>query len=239
MDFLFLSQTALFRGCSPRETADMLQCLRAERRVYEKDRVICHAGDTVEALGLVLSGGVNIESVDVWGSRSILGHVGPGQVFAETYACLPGEPLMVDAVAAQRTEVLFLNTARLLRTCPSACAHHAALIRNLLAVTSQKNLALSRRIFHTSPKTIRGRLPHLSAQALRKTAAASPFSQSPQLWITLAWTAARFPPSWAGCARRASSVSAKTNLSCCASPEHGLQRPQKESTIGAKKGVAP
>ena len=169
MDFLFLSQTALFRGCSPRETADMLQCLRAERRVYEKDRVICHAGDTVEALGLVLSGGVNIESVDVWGSRSILGHVGPGQVFAETYACLPGEPLMVDAVAAQRTEVLFLNTARLLRTCPSACAHHAALIRNLLAVTSQKNLALSRRIFHTSPKTIRGRLlSYLSAQALRE-----------------------------------------------------------------------
>ena len=152
MDFLFLSQTALFRGCSPRETADMLQCLRAERRVYEKDRVICHAGDTVEALGLVLSGGVNIESVDVWGSRSIL-----------------GEPLMVDAVAAQRTEVLFLNTARLLRTCPSACAHHAALIRNLLAVTSQKNLALSRRIFHTSPKTIRGRLlSYLSAQALRE-----------------------------------------------------------------------
>ena len=169
MDFLFLSQTALFRGCSPRETADMLQCLRAERRVYEKDRVICLAGDTVEALGLVLSGGVNIESVDVWGSRSILGHVGPGQVFAETYACLPGEPLMVDAVAAQRTEVLFLNTARLLRTCPSACAHHAALIRNLLAVTSQKNLALSRRIFHTSPKTIRGRLlSYLSAQALRE-----------------------------------------------------------------------
>ena len=93
----------------------------------------------------------------------------PGRVFAETYACLPGEPLMVDAVAAQRTEVLFLNTARLLRTCPSACAHHAALIRNLLAVTSQKNLALSRRIFHTSPKTIRGRLlSYLSAQALRE-----------------------------------------------------------------------
>ena len=45
----------------------------------------------------------------------------------------------------------------------------AALIRNLLAVTSQKNLALSRRIFHTSPKTIRGRLlSYLSAQALRE-----------------------------------------------------------------------
>ena len=36
-------------------------------------------------------------------------------------------------------------------------------------MTSQKNLALSRRIFHTSPKTIRGRLlSYLSAQALRE-----------------------------------------------------------------------
>lgn len=169
MDFLFLSQTALFRGCSPRETADMLQCLRAERRVYEKDRVICHAGDTVEALGLVLSGGVNIESVDVWGSRSILA-MWPRAGFCRNL-CLSarGEPADGGRRAAQRTEVLFLNTARLLRTCPSACAHHAALIRNLLAVTSQKNLALSRRIFHTSPKTIRGRLlSYLSAQALRE-----------------------------------------------------------------------
>ena len=50
-----------------------------------------------------------------------------------------------------------------------AMAFAAALIRNLLAVTSQKNLALSRRIFHTSPKTIRGRLlSYLSAQALRE-----------------------------------------------------------------------
>ncbi|MFR2591743.1 MAG: hypothetical protein ACLS9Y_15335 [Ruthenibacterium lactatiformans] len=105
MDFLFLSQTALFRGCSPRETADMLQCLRAERRVYEKDRVICHAGDTVEALGLVLSGGVNIEA---WtsGAAGHLGH-GPGRGFAETYACLPGEPLMVDAVAASAPRCCF------------------------------------------------------------------------------------------------------------------------------------
>ena len=168
MDFLFLSQTALFRGCSPRETADMLQCLRAERRVYEKDRVICHAGDTVEALGLVLSGGVNIESVDVWGSRSILGHVGPGQVFAETYACLPGEPLMVDAVAAQRTEVLFLNIGKVLTTCTNACPFHAKLIQNLLTVCAAKNLQLSQRILHTAPKGIRARLMSYFSECVKR-----------------------------------------------------------------------
>ena len=164
-----MAVSPLFRGIPSEELNALLDCMGAARRRYRRGELILRRGDLAQRLGLVLSGGVNIESVDVWGSRSILGHVGPGQVFAETYACLPGEPLMVDAVAAQRTEVLFLNTARLLRTCPSACAHHAALIRNLLAVTSQKNLALSRRIFHTSPKTIRGRLlSYLSAQALRE-----------------------------------------------------------------------
>ena len=169
MDYQFLAGILLFQGLSPDVLPDLLAGLGAGTRFYPRGEAVLRTGDRTGRLGLVLSGGVNIESVDVWGSRSILGHVGPGQVFAETYACLPGEPLMVDAVAAQRTEVLFLNTARLLRTCPSACAHHAALIRNLLAVTSQKNLALSRRIFHTSPKTIRGRLlSYLSAQALRE-----------------------------------------------------------------------
>ena len=164
MDFLFLSQTALFRGCSPRETADMLQCLRAERRVYEKDRVICHAGDTVEALGLVLSGGVNIENHDAWGNRTILDHVAPGQVFAETYACVPGEPLMVDVAAVQDTEVLFLDMGLLLS---GEGPHHGTLLRNLLTITARKNLALSRRIFYTSSKTIRGRLlSYLSDQAV-------------------------------------------------------------------------
>ena len=48
--------------------------------------------------------------------------------------------------------------ARLLRTCPSACAHHAALIRNLLAVTSQKNPRSPAAFSTPRPKTIRGRL---------------------------------------------------------------------------------
>ena len=54
------------------------------------------------------------------------------------------------------------------RVCPNACGHHNTLIRNLLALSAQKNLNLSRKIFHTSPKTIRGRLlSYLSYQSKR------------------------------------------------------------------------
>lgn len=102
----------------------------------------------------------------MWGNKSILDKVGPGQVFAESYACVPGEPLMVSVVAADTTEILFLDISRVLHICSNTCVFHSKLIGNLLFISSQKNLNLSRRIFHTSSKSIRGRLlSYLSFQA--------------------------------------------------------------------------
>ena len=59
-------------------------------------------GDRVSELGLVLSGSVLIENDDLWGNRSILDRIGPGQIFAETYACVPGEKLLVTVTAAEK-----------------------------------------------------------------------------------------------------------------------------------------
>ena len=166
MDYFFLTKTPLFQGVSTQELPAMLSCLEAKQQSFQKDARIYRAGDTVSALGLILSGSVRIESVDLWGHTSVLDLAGPGSVFAETYACIPQEPLMVDVVAAEPCAILFLDTQRLLTTCSSACSHHSRLIRNLLAISARKNLTLSRRIFHTSSKSIRGRLlSYLSFQA--------------------------------------------------------------------------
>ena len=73
---------------------------------------------------MVLSGSVQIENDDVWGNKSVLDSIGPGEVFAETYACVPDEPLQVSAVAVEKSALLLMDAARLLRTCPQACAHH-------------------------------------------------------------------------------------------------------------------
>ncbi|MGN0478382.1 MAG: Crp/Fnr family transcriptional regulator [Hominenteromicrobium sp.] len=169
MNAASLPRTPLFRDIRPDEAERLLHCLNAFQRRYEKNGVILRMGSTAPAIGIVLSGSATVESCDVWGNRSVLDRVGPGAVFAETYACLPGEPMMVSVVAAEPTEILFLRAAKLLSPCASACGCHAQLIRNLLAVSAQKNLTLSRRIFHTSAKTIRERvLSYLSFQAIRE-----------------------------------------------------------------------
>lgn len=180
MDVTLLSKTILFRGTTPEEIDSMLNCLGAETRQYGKGDTIYRVGDVVGALGVVLAGGVTIENDDLWGNRSILGHVGPGQIFAEAYACVPGEPMMVSAVAAEKSEVLFLDAGRVLTTCPQGCTFHNRLIANLLAVLAQKNLNLSRRILHTSAKSIRGRvISYLSFQAARQgtTSFSIPFNR--------------------------------------------------------------
>lgn len=166
MDYHFLAKTILFQGASAGEVEAMMVCMDAKTKRYSRGQTIYHAGDVIRSIGLVLSGSVSVESDDVWGNKSILDHVSAGQVFAETYACVPGEPLMISVVAAEECEVLFLDMERVLYICSKACSFHNQLIRNLLFVASQKNLNLSRRIFHTSSKTIRGRLlSYLSFQA--------------------------------------------------------------------------
>lgn len=169
MDFVQISNTVLFQGTRPEDAEAMLKCLEAREKQFQKDETIYYVGDRVSELGLVLSGSVLIENDDLWGNRSILDRIGSGQIFAETYACVPGEKLLVTVTAAEKTEVLFLNVGKILRVCTNACSFHARLIRNLLTLSARKNLNLSRRIFHTSAKSIRGRLlSYLSWQAVKQ-----------------------------------------------------------------------
>lgn len=153
----FISRTALFRGCSEEDILNMSERLDFRTGRYRKGDVIFAAGSIVTDIGLVLSGSVRIEHTDLWGNKSILGITPAGGVFAESYACLPNEPMMVDAVANEDNEILFISTLRLFTPCP-ACVSQNRLIHNLVMISAGKNLQLSRRSLHTSPKTIRGRL---------------------------------------------------------------------------------
>ena len=95
----------LFRGLTDADIAQMEHCHCLRQKTFARRQTIFRAGDTVHEIGIVLRGAVHIESIDLWGNKSILSEVGEGQAFAETYAFC-GEPLMVDAVAAGECEVL-------------------------------------------------------------------------------------------------------------------------------------
>lgn len=172
MEFL-LADTPLFQGITEGEIQSLLQCLGADRRKFPKGAVILSEGSVTESLGIVLSGMVLISCSDVWGNNSVLGHIAPGAVFAEVYACIPGEPLRISVSAVEDTQVLFLNVGRMLTTCTNACPFHAKLVHNLLTVCAHKSLQLSQRILHTSSKSIRGRLMSYFSQCAKAAGSGS------------------------------------------------------------------
>lgn len=169
MDYHLIAKSDLFRDISPEEINQMLTCLECHVKTYQKGEYIYHMGDQTGHIGLILTGSANIEHSDIWGNCVILDNVSAGHIFGEAYACSSGEALMVNVVAAQKTEILFLYVEKVLKTCSPTCAHHSKLIRNLLMVMASKNLGLTRKINHIMPKTIRGKLrSYLSFQALKQ-----------------------------------------------------------------------
>ena len=148
----------LFNGMDITEIGTALSCLSATEKRYEKGEHIYLAGQVIGSMGLVLDGSVTIESNDMWGNKTILSHVGSGQFFAEVYALLDQEPMLVDVTANENCQILFLQIGSLKKIASIGKSWSAKLIANLLTISARKNLALSGRSLHTAPKTIRERV---------------------------------------------------------------------------------
>ena len=122
MNYFKLARTPLFAGTTEEEIKQMLTCLKAVERNYKKGETIYCAGDVTTEIGLVLSGSVLIENVDAWGNCSVLDKVGEGRIFAESYACVPGERLMVNVTAQEPAGILFLDVTKMLQICLRICS---------------------------------------------------------------------------------------------------------------------
>ncbi len=165
MDIL---QIPLFSGISENSFSQMqtYRCMR--RQTFPRGAYILRAGTSVREIGVLLSGSVHIETIDVWGNKSILSSLDTGKIFAETYA-LCKEPILVDVVAAEKTEILFLDLQQLQNSASRNFDWYVTLLQNLLCMSARNNLALSARIFCTGAKSVRGRvLTYLSAQAVQQ-----------------------------------------------------------------------
>lgn len=156
----------LFDGIKEDDRSEMLKCLNAKKKQYKKGSTVLGRGRRTSEMGMVLEGSVHMVKDDFWGNRSILGQASPGQMFGEVYACLPRQGLEVDVVAAEDTEVLFLDVGRILTVCSSACSFHTRLIRNLLMILAEKNLMLTHKMEHMAQKSTRDKvLSYLSMEA--------------------------------------------------------------------------
>jgi len=163
-----IRESRLFDGIGDRDIESMLLCLSAHRRSYRKGQYIYRSGEEISSIALVLSGSVILVRGDCWGNENIIAAAGPGESFAESYAC-GGTCIGLNVVAAHASEILFMNIARVLKTCPSACGFHSRLIQNLVELLASKNLAMNEKISYMAERSTRQKLlSYLSAESTRQ-----------------------------------------------------------------------
>lgn len=158
----FLENTLLFQNIPVESLPELAKELQITKQCFKKGEIILNEGDYLKKIGIVTEGMVLLEAVNIWGTTNLLGNASKGSVFGESYACVPEEKLMISARAAERTSVLFIDVTKILHS------SNPNLAFNLLHVCALKNLQLSRRIFHTSHKTIRGRLMSYFSECAKK-----------------------------------------------------------------------
>ena len=163
-----LCGSALFAGLIPEEVERLLGCLNGVERRFKKDEYLLRAGEPARALGILLSGRLRIVRDEYTGERNVVAEIGPADVFAESYACLEERPSEVSVFAASDAAVLFIETRRLLTSCPNTCRWHARLIMNLVALLANKNITLNEKLSHVTQRSTRRKLlSYLSSEALR------------------------------------------------------------------------
>lgn len=161
-----LENIPLFNGIHRDDIPVILERLNATVSTYKKGEYIRLEGDAADFIGIVLDGEIHVLQDDYYGNRNINFSFQAGDMFAEAFACAEAKELPVDILAADRSDILFLNRDRLFGECSRTCAFHSILIRNLLKIVAKKNMLLNQKLSYSSHKTTGEKvMAYLSDQA--------------------------------------------------------------------------
>ena len=153
-----LRRCPLFDGIAMEDLSAMMGCIGGRVLAIPKGQPVFREGDPATHVGLVLSGAVQMVREDYYGNRSIVAHIGPAELFGESYACAGLSALPISVVADEDSRVLLMDCRRITVSCSNACAFHSRIIFNLLKLVAMKNIVFDQKIQVTSQRSTREKL---------------------------------------------------------------------------------
>ena len=148
----------VFQGISDADCKHMMECFEARRRQYGAGQTICEYNQGSPLVGILESGSASLIRIDVYGVRTILETLSPGEMFGEALAFAGLSEDSMAVICDKDASVLFFEYSRIIHPCSNTCTHHTQLIENIFRLMAQKSMALSERVEVLSRRTIRDKL---------------------------------------------------------------------------------
>ena len=137
----------MFRGIENEKK--LLETLDGKTGVYSADETIIQKGSFISSIGLVLSGSVSVIRYDMNGNGDLISIVKTGEIFAESFA-ICSRPSPVTILAREKSQILWLPIENIRKD--------RRLLENLLMVSAERNLFLTKRLEHLGKRTLKDKV---------------------------------------------------------------------------------
>ncbi len=156
--FHILKQVKLFDDIDSNDLNSMLHCLGAKTKKYNKNSIVCLAGDNINSIGIVLSGTLDIVKEDICGNRSLISRISTSHLFGEAFVCAEIKKSPVTIYSATKSEIMYINFKKLITSCRNSCTFHNRLIQNMLKIIAKKNLMLTEKLDYLGKKSTKEKI---------------------------------------------------------------------------------
>lgn len=154
----------IFENVVKEDREAMLKCINAHEKVFRKGDFILSSDDSPMLMGIIQDGCVHMVTEDMWGARSLLCVLEPGDLMGETFACAREENYIIEYQAVSDCRVLFMDFGRVMHTCDMMCSFHHRLIENMVKMIAAKNLEFIKKIDVISKMHMREKILTLLSQ---------------------------------------------------------------------------
>ena len=154
----------IFDNIAQENREAMLKCINAYTKEFTKGDFVLSSEDSPMLMGVLQRGSVHMVTEDMWGSRSLLCMLEPGDLMGETFACAREENYTIGYQAVSDCQVLFMDFGRVMHTCDMMCAFHHRLIENMVKMLAAKNLEFIKKIDVMSKMHMREKILTLLSQ---------------------------------------------------------------------------